>query len=132
MKKLIEKFIHKLLFWNESQKRFLFARLLAECIKDDKKTEDVICRLASYFVHYNKSVVIPFNDIFVVGDTVYIFTERPGYWIGKEGSTVNAIEHQLNYNLKEEKIGDYHIRFIEEKYTTNISIKTYIRIMNQY
>ena len=59
-------------------------------------------------------------------------TMRPGYWIGKAGSTVEAIEHTFNYNIRDKKIADYHIHFIEVKDMAVNNIASYMHIMNDY
>jgi len=113
---LIEKFIQRQFKkCRKSERCYYFARFLSELVKDQKKTDDVIFTIANYFITNNKGVKFEFNDIFVVGDIVYVNTIRPGYWIGKGGSTVDEITKLLNYNKFGEKIGNYEIRFLEQR-----------------
>lgn len=125
--KLIKKFIQlQLKKCRKNDKRYYFARFLAALVKNEKKTNDVIYTIANYFMIYNKGVKFEFDDIFVVGDVVYVQTIRPGYWIGKAGSTVDEITKLLNYNKFGEKIGNYEIRFIERLTSAKSRITTYM------
>ena len=55
------------------------------------------------------------TDILVLGNDVYLYTKRPGFWIGKSGSTLKSLEDRMNHNLDGEKIHDYIINIIEDK-----------------
>ena len=66
------------------------------------------------FENDNAQHYLQFSDIFVVDNLVIIYTYRPGLWIGKGGSTYDAIKNRLNYNLDGVKINDYKITFVEE------------------
>ena len=126
MKHLIEKLIHKLLRGcRKNQLRYLFARLLAEIVKDKEKTNHVLISIASYFIKYHG---VQFNDIFVVGNIIYIYTLRPGYWIGKGGSEADRLLVECNYNAEKEKVADYQLRFIELLNDAQSDIATYIHI----
>ena len=132
MKHLIEKLVHRLLRkCRKNQLRYLFARLLAEIVKDKEKTNHILISIASYFIKYHDGEKFQFNDIFVVGDTIYINTLRPGYWIGKGGSEADRLLVECNYNAEMEKVADYQLRFIELLNDAQSSIATYIHI-NQY
>lgn len=127
MTKLIEKFIQSLLSkCRKNDKRYYFARFLAELVKDEKKTNDVVCTIAKYFMMYNNGVKFEFDDIFVVGDVVYVQTIRPGYWIGKGGSVVDKIVNMLNYDKFGKKVANYNIRFIEQLTSAKSSITRYM------
>ena len=111
---LVEKFVHRLLRnCRKNMKRYLFARWIAELIKDQQKTTDVVMTFARYFIQYNNGVSYEFEDVFVVGDTIYIDTMRPGYWIGKGGQNADTLIDMLNHNINGEKINNFSIRFIE-------------------
>ena len=113
MKHLIEKLIQRLLGkCRKNQLCYLFARLLAEIVKDKGKTNDVLISIANYFIKYHGGEKFQFNDIFVVGNIIYIYTFRPGYWIGKGGSEADRLLVECNYNAKMEKVADYQLRFI--------------------
>jgi UDP-2,3-diacylglucosamine pyrophosphatase LpxH len=131
MKNLIEKLIHRLLKGcRRSEKRYFFARLLAELIKDENKTNNVAILLANYFLEYNHGEKFQFNDIFVVGDIIYIYTLRPGYWIGKGGSVADDILNKLNFNREGQRMGNFELRFIEQLKSTPSSITRYMLVIN--
>ena len=133
MKHLIEKLIQRLLGkCRKNQLRYLFARLLAEIVKDKDKTNDVLISIASYFIKYHGGEKFQFNDIFVVGNIIYIYTFRPGYWIGKGGSESDRLLVECNYNAKMEKVADYQLRFIELLNDATAGITTYIHINAQH
>lgn len=127
MKKLIEAFIQRLLSkCRKNDKRYYFARFLAALVKNEKKTNDVTYTIANYFMIYNKGVKFEFDDIFVVGDVVYVQTIRPGYWIGKGGSVVDQIISMLNYDKFGKKIANYEVRFIEQLTGAKSMITSYM------
>jgi hypothetical protein len=129
MKHLIEKLIHRLLRkCRKNQLRYLFARLLAEIVKDKESTNHVLISIASYFIRYHGGEKFQFNDIFVVGNIIYIDTLRPGYWIGKGGSEADRLLLECNYNTEMEKVADYQLRFIELLNDAQSDIATYIHI----
>lgn len=133
MKHLIEKLImHLLGKCRKNQLCYLFARLLAEIIKDKEKTNNVLMSIASYFVEYNKGEKIQFNDIFLVGDIICIYTLHPAYWIGKSGSVANSLLIECNYNAKMEKVADYRLMFVEVSHDAQSEITTYIRVGAQH
>ena len=95
-------------------KHYYFLRWLADLVKDNGQLEDVCSGVASWICVNDENTLLPhLSDLFVVGNNVYIVTYRPGLWIGKSGKTVGSLEHSLNHNINDEKINDYHIRFIE-------------------
>lgn len=55
------------------------------------------------------------TDIIVLENDVYLYTKRPGIWIGKAGSTLESLEHRMNHNIYDEKIHDYKIHIIEDQ-----------------
>ena len=129
MKHLIEKLIHRLLRkCRKNQLRYLFARLLAEIVKNEKATEDILISIANYFVKYHNGERFQFNDIFVVGNIIYVNTIRPGYWIGKRGSEADRLLVECNYNAKMEKIANYEIRFVEVMTDAQTKVASYVRI----
>lgn len=132
MKHLIEKLVHRLLRkCRKNQLRYLFARLLAEIVKDKESTNHVLISIANYFIRYHGGGEFQFNDIFVVGNIIYINTLRPGYWIGKGGSEADRLLVECNYDTKMGKVADYELRFIELLNDANADITRYIHI-NQY
>jgi predicted metal-dependent RNase len=116
--------------------KYLFIRWLAEAVSDKEKKNHAMS-VISYYV-YEKNRVLPFTDVFVVGDTVYVFTERPGLWIGKSGRTYDEILERLNSNAKGEKTVDYKLKLKEDmkspKYDFDMEMRmcSYIYSNNEY
>ena len=132
MKHLIEKLIYRILrSCHKNRLRYLFARLLAEIVKDKEATNGVLISIANYFVKYHDGVQFQYNDIFVVGNIVYIYTLRPGYWIGKGGSEADRLLVALNHNAKMEKITNYEIKFIQQYNDALCDITMYILILRE-
>jgi hypothetical protein len=112
-------------------KKYHFLRWLAECVKDVKKTDDALSGIA-YYMMENKSDYLQFNDIFVIDDNVYVYTRRPGLWIGKGGRTIDAIEHRINYNLDGKKFYDFKLQLIENIHEADAEIAMTIRVLENY
>ena len=130
MKWLIKKIIFKYL--KSSTKHYCFLRWLAELIKDEKVTKDVYSSIAYWlFTHDDTAKYLQFSDIFVVDNIVYIYTFRPGLWIGKAGRTVDDLMHSMNYNARDKKIHDYRINFIEERHSAWADIHIDMRVLNK-
>lgn len=128
MKRFIIKYLKKHL--TAHPKHYYFLRWLAEYVKDEKKTKDALHSIAYYISE--KNLNLPYLDIFVVGDTVYVHTSRPGLWIGKAGSNHEAVEHRMNFNLKEEKIANFELTYIEDTFSSKCEIDRYIYVINKY
>lgn len=81
---------------------------------DKEQTKDVCASIARWMYDnkYNLQK-LPLNDIFVLDNKIYIYTFRPGLWIGKAGSTVYSCEDSINHNVDGVKVHDYEIHFIE-------------------
>lgn len=126
MKKLIETFIQHLLSkCRKNDKRYIIARLLAELVKDKEKTDWAYTTIADYFIENEGGALFDFDDIFVVGDYVYIRTIRPGYWIGKRGSVADKLTDMLNRDCYGNETGNYELRFLE----SIVGAKAYIMRM---
>ena len=130
MKKLIKKYLKNKLQVSHP-KKYHFLRWLAECVKDAKKTDDALSGIA-YYMMENKSDYLQFNDIFVIDDNVYVYTRRPGLWIGKGGLTIDAIEHRINYNLDGKKFYDFKLQLIENIHEADAEIAMTIRVLENY
>ena len=134
MKNLIRKYLNKKLSKRGEIKknplRFYFYRWLAELVKDDKKTTDVLMSVAS-FIH-DKDYDYPYQDIIVVGDIVYIVTQRPGLWIGKAGSTHDELEKKLNYNLNGDKVNNYSLTYIEDMFSAKYDVDLSLFVYDKY
>ena len=70
-----------------------------------------VCRMIGYYSN-NKNFRADFNDIFVIDNDIYIYTIRPGLWIGLHGQTIDDILEYLNTDGDGNKKYDYHIHFI--------------------
>lgn len=113
MKQLIKKYLKKKL--NKSHpKHYYFLRWLANIVMDKEQTKDVCASIARWMYDnkYNLQK-LPLNDIFVLDNKIYIYTFRPGLWIGKAGSTVYSCEDSINHNVNGVKVHNYEIHFIE-------------------
>lgn len=120
LKEKIEKFrkSHRGLLDNEYDPDLNFYGIKSETLKyTTKKQYRDICDLISiWLIETEKSTsTYQLTDIIVLGNDVYLYTRRPGIWIGKSGSTLKSLEDRVNHNLDGEKIHDYIINIIEDK-----------------
>lgn len=134
MKNLLRKYLNKKLNKRGDLKKnplkFYFYRWLVELVKDKKKTTYVLMSVAS-FIHDN-NYSYPFQDILVVGDVVYIVTQRPGLWIGRAGSTHDKLEKKLNYNLNDDKINSYSVTYIEDMFSAKYNVDLSLFVYDKY
>ena len=117
MKNLINNQIKKYLtkkFNCSHPKHYHFLRWLASLVMNKEEVKDV-CRSIAYWIYNTKhdNLIAYTHDILVINNKVYIYTYRPGLWIGKAGCIVDDCEHSINHNIDGEKIHDYKINFIE-------------------
>ena len=120
MKNFIRKYIQNHL--RSRQKHYQFWRWVASWFYNKENTEHILTCIVSYFYYNeNRFQTMEFTDIFVVDKDVYIYTRRPGLWIGKGGETIDKLEESFNRNITGEK---YKIRIIED----NKSSQYYIRL----
>lgn len=115
MKRMIKRYLMKRLTGHP--KNYHLLRWMAEWVKEEAETEYVL-REISYFLQ-NERIDIPYEDIFVVGNNVYIVTQRPGLWIGKGGNTVNSLIKKINCDIQGNVHSDYHVNFIEPDSATH-------------
>ena len=120
LKEKIEKFrkSHRGLFDDKYNPDLNFYGIKSESFKyTTKKQYNDICCLISYWLIENEKSTSTYQltDILVLGNDVYLYTKRPGIWIGKFGSTLKSLEDRVNHNLDGEKIHDYSINIIEDK-----------------
>lgn len=134
-KKQIEKYLKKHLTGHP--KHYHFLRWLASLVKDKEKLITVYGAISGYFYYkqndYTRLYIInvmQFTDIFVVDNNVYIYTQRPGMWIGKGGCTINEIEDRMNLNVNGQKQYNYKIELIEDNDSANYYISKTIQTMN--
>ena len=141
MKKIIKKYITKYLLKyfnsNRSSKNYkyvrdnirfyLFLRWLSEFVKNEKDTNHVIITIAKYM--YDNNLNLPFTDIFVIDNVICVCTTRPGFWIGKSGSTIDKITEKINFNIEGKQIHNFKITFLEVTKHTIIDIDNYIKVL---
>ena len=133
-KKLIEKYLKKHL--TAHPKHYYFLRWLSSLVEDKNKLVDVYGSIAGYFYHKQNDLTytnvmeyMHFTDIFVVDNNVYIYTQRPGMWIGKSGQTIDSVQDRMNLNVNGQKVHDYKIYLIEDLDSADKYIRTTIRMM---
>ena len=111
MKKLIKNYLKKHLDCSHP-KHYYFLRFLSEMVKDDNSNTLVYAGIARFM--FNNGINLPFSDIFVIDNIIYVYTLRPGLWIGRGGETIKKIENEINYNFEERRLYDYSIQLLEE------------------
>lgn len=106
---------------------FYFLRWLAEINKNEKDTNYVCMSIAKYF--YEKGEILPFLDVFVVDNNVYIYTKYPGKWIGEKGKDIDELKHFVNYNTNGEMIHNFTFSIINSDKSNFNSI---LKFLNGY
>lgn len=109
---------------------YLFLRWLSEFVKNEEDTKHVTASIASYMYHNNFS--LPFTDIFVVSDVVFICTSRPGMWIGKGGSTLDEITKNINFNLVGKQTHNFKITLLENTQSSVDDVFNYMKVLRNY
>lgn len=113
-------------FNNKKEKRdFYFLRWLSEINKNEKDT-NYVCNKIAKFIH-NKNTNLPFLDIFVVDDNVFIYTPRPGKWLGEKACMIDELQHMLNYNTDGVQVHDFQLRIIEPENTNYNTVMNFLR-----
>ena len=120
LKEKIEKFrkSHRGLFDDKYDPNLNFYGIKSESLKytTKKQYRDVCLLISNWFIETGKSTsTYQLTDILVLGNDVYLYTKRPGIWIGKSGTTLKSLEDRVNHNLDGDKIHDYSINIIEDK-----------------
>ena len=118
MKKFIIKYLRKHI--SGRSKNYYFWRWVASWFYNKENTEHILACISSYFYHNEKKFpLIDFTDIFVVNKDVYIYTRRPGLWIGLHGKNIDKLEESFNRDNTGEQ---YKIRLIEDKISAQYHI----------
>ena len=124
MKKIIKNYLTKKL--NVARpKNYAFLRWLVGFVERKEDKENVLSSIASWLYH-GKYYNLPLTDLFVINKTIYLYTMRPGMWIGKGGETIDSCEDSINYNIDGEKVHDYQIKILEDVESPNVKIKNYM------
>ena len=112
-------------------KNYHLLRYLVSVVEDVNLTKDVRYSIASWMYLTNRTNY-PFSDIFVVDDTVYICTVRPGLWIGKGGETVDSLTNNLNTKVDGTKYRNLQVRFIERLNDAASDVYGYIQTLGRF
>lgn len=102
-------------------------RCLASLFEDKETTKDVRFSIASWMVH-SRHEDLPFNDIFVIDDEVYIYTTRPGLWIGQRGRTIDDCLYHINHKVDGTEYRNFHIHLIESKNDAISDVYGYMKV----
>jgi len=129
MKKLIKNYLKKHLNCSHP-KHYYFLRFLSEMVKDDNSNNRVFAGIARFMS--NNRINLPFSDIFVIDNIIYVYTLRPGLWIGRGGETIKKIENEINYNIEGQRLDDYSIQLLEEYKNANYHIHHCICVYNDF
>lgn len=70
----------------------------------------------------NKRTNNPFTDIFLIGDIIYIVTDRSGLWIGKYGKDIDDLTAYIRDRVKPE----YTINFLETNTSNRVTAVKYV------
>ena len=89
-------------------------RFLASWLETRERNRDIRQSIASWMV-LSRYEDLPFNDIFVIDDEVYIYTHRPGLWIGRGGRTIDDCLYHINHKIDGTEYRQLKIHLIEAK-----------------
>lgn len=133
MKKLFINFIENRIV-NPRKYNYLFYRWLLGLIIDKDETRNVFFQIAYYLNNKHEFLsYYDFTDIFVLNNNVYIYTRKPGLWIGKGGKGIDDLENCINYTYDgETKLYDYHIRIIEDIESSRYLFYDIYSFLNKY
>lgn len=106
-------------------------RCLVSLLENKETTKDVRFSIASWMVH-SRHEDLPFNDIFVIDDEVYIYTTRPGLWIGQRGRTIDDCLYHINHKVDGIEYRKLHINLIESKNDAISDVYGYMKACNSY
>ena len=129
MKKLIKYYLKKHLDCSHP-KNYYFLRFLSEMVKDDNTNNFVFAGIARFM--FSNGINLPFSDIFVIDNTIYVYTLRPGLWIGRGGETIEKIKNEINSNTEGQRLHNYSIQLLEEYKNANHYIYHYVRVYNDF
>lgn len=129
LQRFIKRYLKKKLNCS-SPEDYHFLRWLAEHTKDEKATKNVLSDIALFMFKNNTD--IPFTDIFVVDENIYVYTVRPGLWIGKAGHIMDEILHYINYDSSDNNVSNYKIQLLENTKGAEAEIITSIRVLNDF
>lgn len=108
-----------------------FYRYMAYVIESKEKNKDIRHSIASWMCH-SRHEDLPFSDIFVLDDEIYIYTYRPGLWIGRGGKTIDDCLYHINHKVDGTKYRDFKINLIESKNDALSEVYSYMSICQEY
>lgn len=108
-----------------------FYRYMAYVIESKEKNKDIRYSIASWMCH-SRHEDLPFNDIFVLDDEIYIYTYRPGLWIGRGGKTIDDCLYHINHKVDGTKYRDLKINLIESKNDAVSEVYSYMLTCHEY
>lgn len=97
---------------------FLLVRLIAELVTDKLVNKSLAWDIASF--HNNHALfkkhpyLMSFTDAFVINNRVFLYLERPGIWIGKRGTDIDALQKHINSDVDGNVINNYKISILED------------------
>ena len=85
-----------------------------------KQNDLVLLHTVFPWMRANNLEMLQYTDIFVIGKTIFIYTVRPGLWIGRHGQTIDSLKKLI----KESETGhpeyaDYKVELIEDNQTAH-------------
>lgn len=114
MKKRFYRFLHKRITHPRKYDYYFYRWIIEKfAVNKDEMNKILVYLTAWMVIKEHESLHQYLSDIFVFDGRIYIYTRRPGLWIGKAGCIIDDLIHSINYN-DGEKIYDYHIELIED------------------
>lgn len=114
--------------------RYILVRLIAELITDKWVNKNLVWDVASF--HYNHAFfqkyphLMTFTDMFVVNNRLFLFLERPGIWIGKGGTDIDALQRFINSDIDGNKVSDYKISILEDCCSTHAMYSSWFKVQD--
>ena len=131
----IEKFVEKKIEKTMRKKRNYYRKngkdvtfsiwwWIAKNIQSQDKLRTVCLKMARYFERNEEKqdlsslISMGISDIVVVGNTIFIYLQRPGLIVGNRGVVIDSLIKRINYidygEKKGEKEFDYDISLVED------------------
>lgn len=108
-----------------------FYRYIASFVESREKNKDIRHSIASWMCD-SRHEDLPFSDIFVLDDEIYIYTYRPGLWIGRGGKTIDDCLYHINHKVDGTKYRKLNIHLIEAKDDAITDVYGYMRVCKPY
>ena len=99
-------------------------------IQDTEKFGFVCMKMAHFYDKHPENLFwCGITEIVVLGDTIFVYLQRPGIMIGKAGSCIDELERTIN-NIDEPELKkfNYKISLIEDRVSGEATIKSYQRL----